>query len=178
MSIQVMNEEGKAVRLITPRAGKTPGQVQILTEVAAGIVSMPFLTFHTGKKSQDACWTVHLIGPSTRSRCMWSRNHIWRKHDKQWKWESAIALTMFPRDHVVQDHLLSRRKTSKSKGEFGELHVIRGIPGLLFLTFISGHEVGAWSQACILPYVCLFVCLGFQIPNPRTNYGTKSVISL
>lgn len=38
MSIQVMNEEGKAVRLITPRAGKTPGQVQILTEVAAGIV--------------------------------------------------------------------------------------------------------------------------------------------
>lgn len=74
MSIQVMNEEGKAVRLITPRAGKTLGQVQILTEVAAGIVSMPFLTFHTGKKSQDACCKVRLIGPSTRS--MWSRNHI------------------------------------------------------------------------------------------------------
>lgn len=45
---------------------------------------------------------------------------------------------------MVQAHLLlSRRKTSKRHGECGELQVIRSIPGLLFLAFISGHEVGA-----------------------------------
>lgn len=134
----------------------------MLTEVAAGIVSVLFLTSHPGKKPQDACCKVHLIVPWTRSRCMWSRSHILREHGKQRKWESAVALC-FPGDHMVQAHLLlSRRKASKSHGEFEELQVIRGIPGLLFLAFISGHEVGAWSQAWSSPW-----CVCCLVPDPK-----------